>query len=493
MPETLRPVDPAAPWPLFDVATTRRIEHIALAQVPPHTLMQRAGHASARLALAMAPHAQTVWVAAGPGNNGGDGLEAAACLQRSGTSTVVTWLGQIDTASPSTAAAWQRAADAGVVFADTPPASYDLCLDALLGIGATRPPEGRMAAWVAHMNGASAPILAIDVPTGLNADTGDCPGPVVRAHTTLSLLTLKPGLFTAHGRDAAGRVWLDALQVDTASTAMATVASPCARYGGAPALRGRPHASHKGSFGDVAVVGGAPGMAGAAVLAASAALHFGAGRVYLAALDETLQGAAIAQPELLLRRPDQLTTVDMAHMAVVCGCGGGNAVRAHLPRVLSSAHLLVLDADALNALAQDAQLQGQLRTRAARGWLTILTPHPLEAARLLATDSRSVQQDRLAAARQMAEAYQCTVALKGSGTVVAAPGQISLINPTGNARLATAGTGDVLAGAMGAALAAGLPALEAAWEAVYLHGQCADRWPAGEALTASLLACRLQA
>ena len=490
MSATLCPVDPMAPWPLFDVVATRRIEQLALAQVPPHTLMQRAGLATARLALALAPHARTLWVAAGPGNNGGDGLEAAAHLQRAGKHTVVTWLGTAQGASPDTAAAWQRAVDAGVVFADAPPAVFDLCLDALLGIGAARPPEGRMATWVAHMNGASAPTLSVDLPTGLNADTGDCAGLHVQAHTTLSLLTLKPGLFTAHGRDAAGRVWLDRLQVDTASAPFAAVASPCARYGGAPAPRTRPHASHKGSFGDVAVVGGAPGMAGAALLAASAALHFGAGRVYLAALDPALKGAALGHPELMLRQADTLV---LANTTVVCGCGGGTAVREQLPRMLSGAPRLVLDADALNAVAQDTQLQVQLRARAARGWRTILTPHPLEASRLLATDSRSVQQDRLAAAHRLADAYQCTVVLKGSGTVLAAPGQVSRINPTGNARLATAGTGDVLAGAIGAALAAGLPEYDAAWEAVYLHGHCADAWPAGEALTASLLARRLQA
>jgi hydroxyethylthiazole kinase-like uncharacterized protein yjeF len=485
---TLRPVDPARAWPLFDVAATRRIEQLALELAPPHSLMQRAGRASARLALAVAPHAQTLWVAAGPGNNGGDGLEAAAHLQRSGKQTLVTWLGKLEHASSDTAASWQRAVDAGVEFADTPPERFDLCLDALLGIGAGRPPASRMAEWVVHMNTAAVPILAIDVPTGLNADTGHCAGPHVRAHTTLSLLTLKPGLFTAHGRDAAGRVWLDDLQVDAASAPFAALATPCASYGGCPEPRARLHASHKGSFGDVAVVGGGPGMVGAAVLAASAALHFGAGRVYLAALDPALTGAALAQPELMLREAGQLALADLA---VVCGCGGGDAVRAHLPRVLSGAARLVLDADALNAVALDTQLQRLLRGRAARGWRTVLTPHPLEAARLLGTDSQSVQQDRLAAARQLAEAWRCTVVLKGSGTVLAAPGRMARINPTGNARLATAGTGDVLAGAIGAALAAGLPEHEAAWQAVYLHGLCADAWPSGETLTASLLARRM--
>ena len=482
------PVDPARPWPVFDVASTRRIEHQALQAVAPHTLMQRAGLATARLALAIAPHARNVWVAAGPGNNGGDGLEAAAKLQRWGKQTTVTWLGARAAASADTAASLQRAIDAGVAFADAPPERFDLGLDALLGIGASRAPQGRMAAWIQRMNQAAVPTLSIDLPTGLDADTGHCDGPHVVAHTTLCLLTLKPGLFTAMGRDAAGRVWLDHLQLDPAS--FAAIASQCATYGGAPATRVRRHASHKGSFGDVAVVGGAPGMAGAALLAATAALNFGAGRVYLAALDPALSSAMFTQPALMLRHVDGLV---LGQMVVVCGCGGGDAVRAHLPRLLSGATRLVLDADALNAIARDTQLQGQLRARAARGWQTVLTPHPLEASRLLGTTSTVVQHDRMGAARQLADRFHCTIVLKGSGTVLAAPGQLCRINPTGNARLATAGTGDLLAGAIGAALASGLPETEAAWEAVYLHGQCADRWPADVPLTACAMANRLQA
>ena len=489
MPSSPTPFDPTKPWPLFDVAATKRIEHLALQRVPPHTLMQRAGLAAARLALALAPHARHIWIAAGPGNNGGDGLEAAAHLRRWGKPTAVTWLGTQTGSSPDTAAALQRATDAGVEFIDAPPARFDLCLDALLGIGASRPPEGRMAEWVDHMNQAAAPILAIDLPTGLDADTGHCAGRHVRAHATLGLLTLKPGLFTAMGRDAAGRVWLDDLQVDPASPDFARIASPCAIGGGQPAARRRRHASHKGSHGDVAIVGGAPGMAGAALLAASAALNFGAGRVYLVPLDPNLTSATLTQPELMLRQVD---AVRWGGSTVVCGCGGGDAVRAHLPRVLSSAPQLVLDADALNAIALDTQLQGQLCSRAARGWQTVLTPHPLEAARLLGGSGRSVQQDRLGAARQLAQRFQCTVALKGSGTVLAAPQALSRINTTGNARLGSAGTGDVLAGAIGAAMAAGLPAFEAAWEAVYLHGLLADQWPADRPLTASLLALSLQ-
>ena len=201
-------IDAGTAWPVHDVAATRAIERQALQLVPPHTLMQRAGQAVARLALAVAPGARTIWIAAGPGNNGGDGLEAAACLQAMGKSPIVTWMGDPARASSDTTAAWQRARDAGVVFAPKPPADPDLCVDALLGIGAGRAPEGRMADWIDAMGRSGAPVLAVDVPTGLDADTGDAPGPHVRANHTLSLLTLKPGLFTAMGRDAAFRLVL---------------------------------------------------------------------------------------------------------------------------------------------------------------------------------------------------------------------------------------------------------------------------------------------
>jgi len=203
-----------------------------------------------------------------------------------------------------------------------------------------------------------------------------------------------------------------------------------------------------------------------------------------------LDGASLAvdpaRPELMFRAPQAL---DPAQLTVVAGCGGGHAIAAQLPRLLSSAPRLVLDADALNAIANDSQLATLLRARAARQRQTVLTPHPLEAARLLGSTAARVQQDRLAAAQQLAQQFACCVVLKGSGTVIAEPGETPLINPTGNARLATAGTGDVLAGLIGARLAQGETAFEAAAAAVYLHGLAADRWPAAQPLTANTLAC----
>ena len=471
---------------LYSVAATRRIEHAAQARLPAHALMQRAGLAVAQLALAVAPHAQRIWLACGPGNNGGDGMQAALHLKCWGKQPVVSWLGNPIEAPADAAAAYQRAVDGGVAFTDHPPQEYDFCIDALLGIGAkARAPEGRMASWVDLINAAPSAVLAVDVPTGLQADNGRAWPHCVRADHTLSLLTLKPGLFTASGRDAAGTVWLDTLEGDEPTAGASPVFEPMVWLAGAPIAPTRLHASHKGSYGDVAIVGGAPGMTGAALLAASAALHAGAGRVFVSLLDGGSLHVDPLRPELMFRPVEAL---DCAALTVVCGCGGGQAVRVPLAALLSRATRLVLDADALNAIAADTQLQTLLSARASRQGATVLTPHPLEAARLLGSTAAQIQQDRLAAAQQLAQRFGCTVILKGAGTITAAPGQAPVINPTGNARLATAGTGDVLAGMVGAGLAGGLDAFDAAWQAVYRHGLAADQWPAGSTLVANALA-----
>jgi hydroxyethylthiazole kinase-like uncharacterized protein yjeF len=313
-------------------------------------------------------------------------------------------------------------------------------------------------------------VLAVDLPSGLHPDTGALLGDAaVAAGATLALLTIKPGCCTGHGRDQAGELWLDTLGV--------TADAPTAWLSGAPERRPRAHATHKGSFGDVAVVGGAAGMVGAAWLAARATLAAGAGRVYCSLLDEGAAPFDPARPELMARAAWwRSAPAVLAQTTVVCGCGGGDAVRAALPPLLSQAGRLVLDADALNAVAADPALLTLLRARPARGLATLLTPHPLEAARLLRTDSAQVQADRLAAARRLADETGATVLLKGSGSVVAAPGRLPHVNPTGNAALASAGTGDVLAG-WAAGLWAPQPqaqAFDVAVAAAWQHGRAAD-------------------
>ena len=474
---------------LFDIAHTRAIEQRAAAALPAHALMARAGEATARLALALAPHAQRIWVATGPGNNGGDGLEAASHLQRWGKDVSVTLTGDATALPTDAREALARAQAAGVRIGGEATDVTGLAIDALLGIGASRAPHGAIEAAIRGLNALACPVLAIDVPSGLHADTGQpLGGACVTATHTLTMLTLKPGLFTAAGRDHAGTVWLDTLGIDASTDAGQAWLS------GASAVSIRRHASHKGSFGDVAVVGGGPGMSGAALLAARAAHAAGAGRVFVEMLDVAATSLDPQRPELMFRRGwSGGAPAVLGASTVVCGCGGGDAVRVPLPRLLSLAKRLVLDADALNALASDAALATLLRARTGRGAATVLTPHPLEAARLLGSSTAEVQADRLSAAHELAARYACTVVLKGSGSVIAAPDQTARINSTGNAALASAGTGDVLAGWLGGRWAQLESADEAAsafaiaTQAVAEHGAAAEPQPAGALLAADLI------
>jgi hydroxyethylthiazole kinase-like uncharacterized protein yjeF len=486
---------------LFGCASTRRLEQDALAAVPPFTLMARAGDAVARLALALAPHAERIVVFAGPGNNGGDGLEAATRLAALGKRAVVLRVGARTTPPADTAQALARAQAAAVDIRDWTPAGdveADLVIDALLGIGATRAPEGEIAAAIARIAEFAADgahVVAVDVPSGLDVDNGQPIGAsCVVADDTLTLIAAKPGLFTGDGRDHAGRVWCASIGVALDGAApdawLAGTRDPTCT------VARRRQAAHKGSFGDVAVIGGAPGMEGASWLAARAAHAAGAGRVFVdivrdgrEATDPSVASVDAMRPELMVR--PGWSTGDAAVLGsttVVCGCGGGDAVRAPLPRLLSLAPRLVLDADALNAIAADASLLALVAARAVRGLATILTPHPLEAARLLGSTTATVQADRIAAARELASRSRAVVVLKGSGTVVAAPDAVPRINATGNASLASAGTGDVLAGWIGGRWAAGAAsATDIATRAVVEHGAAAEPERPGAIRAADLI------
>jgi len=505
--------------PLFDDAATRRMERRAAAALPAHALMARAGAALLRLARAVAPNARRAWVAAGPGNNGGDGLVLATWLHRAGMDVSVTLVGhRADRPLPPDAAwALAQARDAGVrLRADLPGAderaALDLAVDALLGVGQARAPEGPFADAIAALNDVAAPVLAVDAPTGLSTNTGARLGDaVVRATHTLALLTAKPGLVTGHGLEQCGTPWFDDLGVAPAAddTPAATLTG---RRSVTACLPHRRHDANKGSFGDVHVAGGAAGMVGASLLAAHAASLAGAGRVLVHAHSSDAGGVLpvdVRHPELMLRPVAELQAAIRANpkATVVAGCGGGDDVRAELPGCLSGAGRLVLDADALNAIARDTGLRAHVRARGARRAATILTPHPLEAARLLGGDctAADVQADRLAAARRLAAELQAVVVLKGSGTLVASPDGRVWVNPTGDARLATAGTGDVLAGWIGGLWCAQAPQGDAlaqahavARAAAWIHGQAVtlapgDRLPLVAGDLAALMARVAQA
>jgi ADP-dependent NAD(P)H-hydrate dehydratase / NAD(P)H-hydrate epimerase len=489
-------LSPTSAWPVHGREGIRSLE-ASLQASSPQALMQMAGWATAQLAMALAPHARHIWVAAGPGNNGGDGLEAALHLHQQGKEVRVSLLGQAQNLPADAHAAWQRARAAGVQITSERPDSWldsmeplDLCIDALLGIGAVRSLSPEMQTWVQALNRCAAPVLAIDVPTGLDPDTGQALGPpldtqvLVQADHTLTFIAGKPGLFMGHGRDACGQIWLEKL----GHRPNPSHVPPLAWLNQAHAPAPKPHASHKGLHGDVAIIGGEPmalrgmGMTGAAVLAATAALHAGAGRVILS----LLSGQAAEQvPADLMQRSWHALELEQLH--VVCGCGGGQAVRPLLPEVLQRSAQLVLDADGLNAVAHDRDLQVLLCQRGTKR-PTVITPHPLEAARLLNTSTAQVQSNRLKAAQDLAIQFNCTVVLKGSGTVIANPQRTPRINTSGNGRLATGGTGDVLAGLVGARMAQGFSEFDAACAAVAQHGQVANDWPLAQALTATRLA-----
>ena len=480
-PFDLRRVSAAVePWPLHDSAATRRVESRALARCAPHALMSRAGLDVARLAQAVAPHARHITVLAGPGNNGGDGLIAALHLHRQGRQVRLVHLADPARLPADAADALRQLVEARVALTGMPPdlQDTDLLIDGLLGLGASRPPEGSIARAIDTANASGRPVLAIDLPSGLNIDTGQPWGDkALRADWTLSLLTLKPGLFTALGRDLAGDVWIDNLGIADGEPATSWLGA----FGMPPAgaFPGRRHVQHKGSFGDVTIVGGADGMQGAASLAARAALTAGAGRVFMHLLAS--EPHAFASPEVMRSPTGWLTdAAALSRSTVVCGCGGGAHVAAVLPTLLQGAGRLVLDADALNAVAADRTLQDLLQARAARGAVSVLTPHPLEAARLLGCSTAAVQADRLSAGKDLCARFGSVVLLKGSGTVMLAPALAPWINASGNAALAAPGSGDVLAGWVGglwAQQAGG--AAEGAWLAVraatWLHGHAADR------------------
>ncbi len=463
------------------------VERAAAADLPVATLMQRAGLEAAKVALnylALPLTQAKVLVSVGPGNNGGDALEVAYQLaQRGAQVTLLPYPGINE--SPEFVLAMARARQSAVhfmamdniqdVISLITSITWDLIIDGLFGIGLTRPITGDLKVLIHAINALSVPILALDVPSGLDADTGNIVGieqggVAVRATATITFIADKIGLHTLYGRDCAGKVYV--ADLETGDLYINQLASRIFLNSVdlfQSSLQQRLHHTNKGTYGNVAIVGGAPGMVGAVLLAGRAALHSGAGRVFVVSLDETLTYDG-NEPELMCRSPD---TFDFSSAALVVGPGLGLSSEAHalLARVLEFDTPMLLDADALNLIAQDQGLQQKVAQRISP---TLMTPHPLEAARLLGCSLQEVQSDRLRSARTLSDQYQAYLILKGTGTVIASPNSDVVINSTGNPGLATAGTGDVLAGVGGALLAQRWPARDAALAAVWLHGKAAD-------------------
>jgi len=496
----------AHPTPLYTTADLRAVERLAAAAIAREhglPLMERAGRAAAALAIEMlGDSGGRVLVFAGPGNNGGDALVAARRLREAFHPVDVVFDGDEHRLPPDAAgalAAW-RAAGGSTLGSPPPGGHWPLIIDGLFGIGLKRPPAGVFAAHIAAITAyarAGAQVLALDLPSGLDADTGQTHGAAVEATRTLTFLALKPGLLTADGPDCCGELSLARLDVDAAALVPASGHALDARHlvGLRPPRRRN---SHKGNHGSVGVIGGAPGMVGAALLAGRAALLAGAGRVTLGLIDEQGPACDPLQPELMLRRWHELPRIEsLGTLAVGPGLGDFPESHAALRWALGSALPLVLDADAINLLARDPELRRALAGRSAP---SILTPHPAEAARLLGTDTRTVQADRIGSARALSAMFDAAVVLKGCGSVSALPGGAWFIHRTGNPGMASAGMGDVLTGVVAALLAQGLPPSDALTGGVTAHGAAADAFcaeqgaPAGlPGLTASEVALRTRA
>lgn len=468
---------PTTPVALYLSPTLRQIESL-------HSqagLMIRAGAAAAELATQLrVDHSGPVLVLAGPGNNGGDALEMACLLRTRQIPVELVLLADPLSLPPdATLALAHFREEGGEITLPPHPGQllaqpWSLIVDGLFGLGLTRPLAGVHAAWVeaanhlAHAHGI--PLLALDCPSGLNTDTGLCRGPCIRASHTLSFIAAKPGLYTADGPDHCGNIYLHDLGLGPDPGLPADGACVALQHFAAQ-LQPRPRNSHKGSFGSIGIIGGAHSMTGAVLLAGRAALKLGAGRVFLGLLDTQAPSVDYGQPELMLRKPEAV--FDAPLNALACGPGLGRSVHAAelLERALASPLPLVLDADALNILACEPGLQTSARQRQAA---LLLTPHAAEAGRLLDLEAEHIQENRIETARCLAQRYQAWVVLKGCGSVIATPDERWFINTTGNPGLASAGSGDVLTGFIGALLSQGWPAEAALLAACHLHGQAAD-------------------
>lgn len=456
------------PLDLYSAQQVRDLDaRLIAAGTPGFELMRRAAHAAWRALRRQWPDAGEITVLAGHGNNAGDGYLIAALALRAGWRVRVLAVGEASRLSGDAASAHGEARSVGVAIdAWSERAELrGLLVDALLGTGLGGEVREPYASAIGAINASGLPVLAVDIPSGLSADTGQVLGCAVNADLTVTFIGLKLGLFTASGPDQCGELAFDGLDADPALISEDGVARRLAPASLAR-LAARPKAAHKGQFGHALVIGGDTGMGGAALLAAESALRCGAGLVSLATRTAHVPAALARRPELMVRgvssSAELLRLAERADVLIV-GPGIGREAwgRVLVSAAASLACRQVWDADALNLLSEG------LVARPSADWL--ITPHPAEAARLLGITTAEVQADRPNAARALAQRYQAVVVLKGVGSLVASPdGRLALCSH-GHPAMAGAGLGDVLSGILGALLAQGLPAFDAACLAVWLH------------------------
>lgn len=462
---------------LYAPAAVREMDRIAIEElgIPGFELMSRAGRRVHDTARRRYPDARCWLVLCGAGNNAGDGYIVARLAREAGIVVNVAALADPDALQGDAAAAWQAFRQAGgtvVPFADGLLEAADLVIDALLGTGASRPLEGVLLQAVQAVNAAAVPVVAVDLPSGLDGESGAVLGAAVRAAVTVSFIGRKLGLYLDAGPAHAGERVFDDLGVPQAGlAAVEPVLRLCTEDDRRHCLPRRARDAHKGRFGHVLVVGGNLGMGGAARLAGEAALRAGAGLVSVATRPDNVAAILAGRPELMCHGLDDAAGLDAlleraTLVAIGPGLGQDAWAQGLFERVLGCGLPLVVDADALNLLAA--------RPRRREDW--VLTPHPGEAARLLGSTTAAVQAGRRRAVAMLGERFGGVVLLKGQGTLVARGGSVPWLVDAGNPGMASGGMGDVLTG-----LVAGMVAqhpqgglLESAACAAQLHAMAAD-------------------
>jgi NAD(P)H-hydrate epimerase len=460
--------------PLYRAAEVRELDRLAIEArgIAGYTLMSRAGAAAFDVLRERWPSARRVAVFCGVGNNGGDGFVLARLAQAAGLDVQIVQVGDGERLRGDARTAAEAARASGVdpvLLTEAAIDEADVLVDALFGTGLERPVEGAWREAVEAINAQGAPVLAIDIPSGLHADTGSVLGVAVRAERTITFIGRKRGLYTGEGPEFAGAI--DFADLAVPADIYAEVANDTWLLAPGPVaacLPRRSRSQHKGANGHVLVIGGDHGMGGAARLAAEAAARSGAGLVSVATQPEHVTLISGSRPELMSRGVtsalDLLALLERATVvAIGPGLGQSAWSRAMYATALASSLPMVVDADALNLLAKQRRPRGN--------W--ILTPHPGEAARLLRRTTEAVQKDRFAAAAALASNYAAVAVLKGAGTVVC-HGNAFAVCPTGNPGMASGGMGDVLTGILAGLLAQGLTPVDAARAAVFVHGAAAD-------------------
>ena len=435
--------------------------------------MQRAAAAAFALLRARWPNARRVLVLAGNGNNGGDAFLVARLALLAGLDACVVALSHASSGDAALARAAWLDAGGSIAVADesTSLAEADVLVDGLFGTGLSRPPSGVAAILIEQISAHRAGKLSLDVPSGLNADSGIAPGVVVRADATISFVGWKRGLFTADSVDCCGSLSLDSLAIPAEIFSDCRIDASLLDVSITSLLPLRNSNVNKGKFGHLLAIGGDEGMAGAATLSAEAALRVGAGLVSVATRSAHVGAINARRPELMVRAvegPQALQAMIERASVIALGPGLGQAAWGHAlwDVALRAGKPCVLDADGLNLLARERiDLPNEI----------VLTPHPGEAARLLGCDVVRIQVDRFAAVRELAKRYSAVVVLKGAGSLIANPAQEVALCPFGNPGMASGGMGDVLTGVIAGLIAQGLSAWDAARLGVVAHAIAGDR------------------